>query len=375
MSATVSPDLTEAVRHDFAGLGTNSVSGDVDHYLSAFADPTYAVTLDARPLAERDSDLDALGLHPEMAWKLASLASWLFVARPVGCPVRSGIPRIVTAMRAVLADPRSAWALESRYYDEDKLPVRVKRHAAMVEHVGGTPVPRPANSKGTDEDWTAGRDNGTLLLAPFSRFDGSSTTVLGGFWTAKLAPDTVQHIQDYMRAVSLWKTDSTTIMTAMRIRSDGFGELGARVANTDVPDGGFEANPLASAPVLVGQVAKARSLSSPAAALYLQTLALPEPTKANVVAWNAWDAKQYDAASAELVKAKLLVEAKVAGAGRKAFVPGGCVKATKVNLPIETWKLPFYATGRLIKHVIGEPCHLLFARAWRRITDGDVTSP
>jgi hypothetical protein len=95
----------------------------------------------------------------------------------------------------------------------------------------------------------------------------------------------------------------------------------------------------------------------------LQTIALPEPTKANVQLWNGWTAAQYDAASAELVKKKLVVEAKVDGAGRKIFSRGPVVKKTKLNLPIEGAKHAFTTHGRFVKHLITEPCHTLFESA------------
>jgi len=48
--------------------------------------------------------------------------------------------------------------------------------------------------------------------------------------------------------------------------------------------------------------------------------------------------------------------------------------------PMETWKLPFYGRrtpeGQVVAHMHRfaalAPFHLLFERAWKRITDGDV---
>jgi hypothetical protein len=47
---------------------------------------------------------------------------------------------------------------------------------------------------------------------------------------------------------------------------------------------------------------------------------------------------------------------------------GGYAKGDGKNLPIEEWKQPFYV---LLRHVITEPAHALFARAYKRIEDGD----
>jgi hypothetical protein len=56
-------------------------------------------------------------------------------------------------------------------------------------------------------------------------------------------------------------------------------------------------------------------------------------------------------------------------AGRTIFLKGGYSKGTGKNLPMEEWKQSFYAG--LSRHVITEPAHALFARAYKRITDGD----
>ena len=98
----------------------------------------------------------------------------------------------------------------------------------------------------------------------------------------------------------------------------------------------------------------------------MQTLALPAPTKANVLVWNGWTGEAYEAAASEATKTKLVVTAKVDGAGRKLFAPGAIVKKTKLNLPIEQSKLAFTRHGRYIKHLVAEPCHVLFERVMPR---------
>src|SRR5262249_31904789 len=134
-------------------------------------------------------------------------------------------------------------------------------------------------------------------------------------------------------------------------------------------EGGYEANPMASVPKLVGKVAKEFTISEDAAALYLQTLALPEPTQARVQLWNGWKPKQYQTAAAELAKKKLVTEGKRARFGRSIFVRGGDTKGEGKNLRIEEWKQPFFKV--IHRQLPTEPCHLLFARAWKRVEDGD----
>lgn len=355
---TVPADLLAAAQKDFAALGKNSVVGDVDTYLAAFVGATPYIAIDERPLDNRSSPFEMTVLTPYVAWKVASLVPWLFVNRPVGDPVRAGIPKIVAALRKVLADNANVWHLESKYYDEEKPPKRAKRHEAMVALVGGKPV-MPANAGAA---WVEGRDDGTLILAPSAPLaKGRESSVHGGFYTAKLDDSSLARIVAYAKAISDWPA-SEIIPTAQYVLSDGFAALGARVAKTPVATGGWEPNPAASAPATVAKVASTLRVSNEAAALYLQTMALPAPTKANVLAWNGWTSQQYDEAAAALVKTERVVEAKVDGAGRKLFAPGGIVKKTKLNLPIESSKLPFTTHGRYVKHLITEPCHILFER-------------
>lgn len=355
----VPSDLVSAVQKDFAALGKNSVVGDVDKYLAAFVGAAPYMKVDGRALDKRSNPFEKSVLTPYVAWKVASLVSWLFVNRPVGDPVRAGIPKVVTALRGVLGDKRNTWVLESKYWDEEKAPKRRKRHAAMTTFVGGKPI-KPTKKKGT---WLEGRDDGMLILAPSAPdANGEDASVFGAFYTAKLDDRSIARVEKYETALSDWP-EAEVIGIARHILSDGFAAMGARVAKTPVAVGAYEADPAASALPLVTKVASARSISSDAAVLYLQTIALPEPTKANVLVWNGWDSDRYETAAAEIVKAKLVAQAKVDGAGRKLFAPGAVVKKTKLNLPIEKSKLAFTTHGRFVKHLITEPCHTLFARA------------
>lgn len=356
--AKVNKELTTAVQKAFAALGKNSVVGDVERYLPAFVRTAPYIKVDPRPLEKRGNPFDKSVLTPTVAWKVASLVSWLFLHRPVGDAVRAGIPKVVAALRAVLADKRNIWVLESKYWDEESAAKRRRRHEAMAELVGGKVV-KPTKSKGA---WLEGRDDGTLVLAPSAPdANGEAASVFGGFYTAKLDDSSLSRIVAFANAISDWP-ESDTIPPARHIQSDGFAAMGARVTTTPVPMGGWEANPANSAPELVVQVAAAHGLSNDGAALLLQTLALPEPTKASVLLWNGWSSSQYDAAADELVKSKLAVSASVAGAGRRLFAPGAVIKKTKLNLPLERSKLPFITHGQHVKHLITRPCHELFAQ-------------
>lgn len=152
----------------------------------------------------------------------------------------------------------------------------------------------------------------------------------------------------------------------------------ARLDAEVLPAGAWEANPAASAPALVARVAASRALSPEAAALYLQLLALPNPTKKDCCAWNGWAPKAYERAAAELVAAKLAVEARRPRAGRAHFLPGAWLDQRPV--PFERWKVPLldgterrgqvsWPFGRMLMLT---PPREAFERAWARVEGGDL---
>jgi hypothetical protein len=163
-------------------------------------------------------------------------------------------------------------------------------------------------------------------------------------------------------------------------RSDELVAIVARIAKTPVPEGGWEQNPLASAPKLVDKVAKASGVSREAAGLYLQYLVLLWPTAKNIQEWNGWRPKQFEEAVQELLDKELILEAKRERAQRTYFLPGGWEALKSPNPPLESWKLPFYGTRtaegqpdpRFNRFQAVAPFHQLFERAWSRIEADDM---
>ncbi|WP_426511682.1 hypothetical protein ACPPVO_14270 [Dactylosporangium sp. McL0621] len=136
-------------------------------------------------------------------------------------------------------------------------------------------------------------------------------------------------------------------------------------------------DPSRSAPQLVAQVAGRHGLGPDAAALYLQLLALPDPTDRNVAAWTGWKPARLKAARAELLGTDLVVEAKRPRAGRSLFLPGGWLAWKAPVLPLERWKLPLLIgageDGTALGAVVpAAPAPELFGRAWERIVAGDT---
>ncbi|HEX6347226.1 hypothetical protein [Umezawaea sp.] len=133
-------------------------------------------------------------------------------------------------------------------------------------------------------------------------------------------------------------------------------------------------DPTVSVPHLVGEVAARFGLDEDAAALYLQLLALPDPTDANVARWTGWKPARLKKARAALGATDLVLTAKRARAGRSLFLPGGWLPLSAPHLPLETWKTPMFGftsvpAGLIAPH---EPVAALFARAWQRVLDGDA---
>jgi hypothetical protein len=154
----------------------------------------------------------------------------------------------------------------------------------------------------------------------------------------------------------------------------------ASLARPTIAEGSWEQNPLLSVPQLTSEVASSLELSSDAAALYLQLLALPEPTTTNLRKWNNWTPKKINSVAGPLVVRGLLVEATRTGSGRDYFLPGGWLEMRSPAIGIESWKRDLF----LISHEPGgkqrsflgrvlplDPIPMLFRKAWERYQSGD----
>ncbi len=131
-------------------------------------------------------------------------------------------------------------------------------------------------------------------------------------------------------------------------------------------------NPQLSVPELVAEVSRTHGLGEDAAALYLQLLALPDPTDRNVARWTGWKPARLKRARAELAATALVLEAKRSRAGRGLFLPGGWQEAKSPALPAETWKAALYELPTHRPVLAPLPVPELFARAWQRTVDGDA---
>ncbi|GAB3895892.1 hypothetical protein GCM10029964_076470 [Kibdelosporangium lantanae] len=151
----------------------------------------------------------------------------------------------------------------------------------------------------------------------------------------------------------------------------------ACAATSDGPHAYYQ-DPTVSVPDVVDEVADRHGLDRDSAALYLQLLALPDPTDKNVARWTGWKEARLRKARTTLVETNLVVTAKRSRAGRSVFLPGPWIALTSPHLPLEAWKARYFRfddQGRAVAVLVPVgPVADLFHRAWQRVKDGDAPS-
>jgi hypothetical protein len=294
--------------------------------------------------------------------------AWAFAALPVGDPLRANLPAVHDRLLARLASPGLLVELVDWFADGAR---EEKALEAAFQGMGGVPV--AYESDDPDEAPPEGRDAGLIVAAK------NGTNLMIAFRPARLGDDRGE--LDRLAGLGGEGDEHSPADVARFVLSDGLRAMMRRVTETPVEPGRFEQDPRASAAALVKTAAKKLGIDADAAALYLQLLALPNPTKKNVLRWNDWKAADYSTATDALVSEGLVVEARRQRAGREHFLPGGWLDVKAPNLPIEAWKLPMFAS-RLSRE--GEPIlplgqillpvapHAMYARAWARVEAGDA---
>ncbi|MEE1822705.1 hypothetical protein PUR61_10945 [Streptomyces sp. BE20] len=289
---------------------------------------------------------------------------WLAYHLPYESPLRPSLPGAAVALRARLADPELLLSygyvqtvkgrpvsevLRSRF----GLPVEGGADADGLVRCGDAVVLSPGH--GDEQIW--------LRPAGLTGADDPVLELLGGLAEGYGFADQVLAI----RTIVGGELDRLAALPGAGPAPDPDGADGAADADVSWPH-----HPQVSVPDLVAEVAKTHELGEDAAALYLQLLALPDPTDRNAARWTGWKPARLKRARAELAGSGLVLEAKRARAGRTLFLPGGWQEAKTPALPAETWKaglyeLPTHRTA-LPRHAVPE----LFTRAWQRVTDGDT---
>jgi hypothetical protein len=303
---------------------------------------------DGRLVAEDPAALP--GSH-DLTGAVAALTS-LAYALPHGHHLRAVLPDGLAALRRRLADPALLLDVNVGWTEKGGYTAGELRKAYGLPAAGGA-----------DEDGTTWVGE-ALALRPWH---GDAETVL-------IRPAGLTGPDDAVFGL-LEGLVGPARGTGLRALRTLLGDEPARaVAAGRGPDGpvGYAQDPAVGAPDLVAEVATAHGLGEDAAALYLQLLALPDPTDRNVARWTGWKPARLKKARAELAATDLVVEAKRSRAGRSLFLPCGWLDLKAPALPVEAWKEGLYPVRGGMRAVPLLPVPELFARAWARVRAGDA---
>jgi hypothetical protein len=353
-------DVPEATLAAATALGTDLPAAEM---CAALADPRSVplLTTDVDTWLEKGRYGCTVTSRDQAAWKFDRLLTtlalgvrWAYAELPAGDPVRAGAPEAVELLRERLAHPGLLLKAGSSHF-------RYKTIEDLRERFGDKPyeAPEPLGVDSIDDGLTVvtmGSYSPSLVFRP-----------------AFLGKDTRSEVLLSTASYGTWSLNAV-----QWLRGDDCERMMARIRSGALPEGAYEADPLAAVPDLVAQVAERFGLEPDPAALYLQLLTLLRPTDRNVRVWNGWKPVRHKAAVAALIERGLVVEAKRPRAGRGIFLPGGWVKAEKPHLPLEAWKAELYGlslsaggteTGG--QSMPSRPLPELYAAAWQRILDGD----
>ncbi|MFI2378623.1 hypothetical protein ACH5AO_26720 [Streptomyces sp. NPDC018964] len=284
--------------------------------------------------------------------RAVAVLAGLAYSLPYGHPLRAALPAGLTALRRRVADPGLLLDLDLEWTEKGTptaaelrkaygLPATGGADAHGMTHVGEALVLRP---------WYG--DQETVLVRTSAL--GSVDDPLFGLIEGIVGPGR----RDGMHALRTVLGDE--LARALAAGTDPAGPAG------------YAQDPTLSVPALVTEVAGTHGLSEDAAALYLQLLALPDPTDRNRARWTGWKPARAKKARTELAATGLVVEAKRARAGRTLFLPCGWLDLKSPALPVEIWKKGLYPLHDHSHAVPLIPVPELFTRAWDRVRAGDA---
>ncbi|MEU3566373.1 hypothetical protein ABZ761_40820, partial [Kitasatospora sp. NPDC006786] len=295
---------------------------------------------------------------PERSALSSTIAAlrWLAYHLPADSPLRPLLPTAAEALRDRLADPELLLD-----FDLVRTPKGTSLSAVLRTHFG-----LPAEGGG-DRDGLV-HCGPALVLTPYHE----ETERVWLRPAALTGPD--DPLLELLEGLSnsyWYQAERLAIESVLRGEPE---RLAASAAVAPAPGEGpaWLQNPQLSVPELVAEVSRTHDLGEDAATLYLQLLALPDPTDRNTARWTGWKPARLKKARAELAATGLVLEAKRARAGRSLFLPGGWQEAKAPALPAETWKAALYELHTHRPALVPLPVPELFARAWQRTVDGDA---
>ncbi|TDC61288.1 hypothetical protein [Streptomyces hainanensis] len=278
---------------------------------------------------------------------LATLAYGL----PLDHPLRAALPGALDGLRRRLADPRLVLDLDLEWAESGGSTARRLRQAHGLPEAGGF---------GADGLLRIGE-----ALVVFPWYGATEATWLRP--AGLTGPDDpafglLEGILGVARA--RFSLNQLRVVLA--------DDLGRAVRAGGEGAAGYAQDPQRSVPHLVAEAAARHGLGEDAAAVYLQLLALPDPTDRNRVRWTGWKPARVRRANAELAATDLVVTAQRSRAGRRLFLPGGWAEHRAPLLPVETWKEALHGPHTGTWGVPHLPVAELFERAWARVLDGDA---
>lgn len=285
---------------------------------------------------------------------------WLAYHLPADSPLRPLLPRAAEALRTRLADPELLLDLRLIYTAKGGPMAPVLRAHHGLPATGGA-----------DEDGLV-QCGPAIVLSPYSNeaeWVWVRPSGLAG------ADDPLLALIDGLRGASWYGSDQLALTAVIGGEIERLAAAAATVPQTGAeaaPGALWLQNPQHSVPALVAEAARTHGLGEDAAALYLQLLALPDPTDRNVARWTGWKPARLKKARAELAATSLVLEAKRSRAGRSLFLPCGWQEARSPALPVETWKSALYPLSTHQPALPHRPVPELFALAWQRTLDGDA---
>lgn len=342
--------LPEDVAAELAGVTAASAEAVLNPALT----PWLSRTTVQRPGKDGElvpADPSALPGRHDITRSVATLAG-LAYGLPYGHPLRAALPEGLAALRRRIADPGLLLDLDVSWTEKGGSTAAEIRKAYGLPAAGGagTHGLTPVGDALVLRPWYS--DTEAVLVRP-AGLTGSEDPVLG----------LLEGLVGVHRGGGV-----------PALRAVLGGELARAVTAGGDPGApaGHAQDPTVTVPDLVTEVAAAHGLSEDAAALYLQLLALPDPTDRNCARWTGWKPTRMRKARAELAATPLVVEAKRPRAGRTLFLPCGWRDLKAPALPVETWKENLYPVRHHARVVPMLPVPELFARAWERVRAGDA---
>ncbi|MEU6551601.1 hypothetical protein ABZ915_15145 [Streptomyces sp. NPDC046915] len=297
------------------------------------------------------ADPTAIPSRYDLTGAVAALST-LAYHLPYGHPLRAALPDGLAALRRRLTDPELLLDLDVSWAEKGGPTAVGLREAYGLPATGGADAygRTPVAEALVLCPWYGDSENVRVRPAALTGPDDDVLLLLEGLVGPARG--------DGLRALRTILGDELDRALAAGVEADG-------------PTGHAQ-DPTLSVPALVAEVARTQGLSEDAAALYLQLLALPDPTDRNRARWTGWKPARLKKARAELAATDLVVEAKRPRAGRTLFLPCGWHDLKSPALPVETWKEGLYPVSRNGHAVPPLPVPELFARAWDRVRAGDA---